>query len=318
MVAGLSDISGGGIILAGGEILLDPVREPVLYPAIAQLREKYKQHGGVELIVQTTGDILNDRTVRELLARDVDVISVSGMDAYHKGLEEDSARERLRRRLETIFRGVGMSEWVPAPERQAGARVAIQGFGAVGKHAARFLSQKNAILMAASDSAGTLVDDSGLDVAALIALKDAGRPLHHHSSGRKLDGNAILDVECDIWIPAARPDVVRADNVNRLKTRLMPQGANIPCTPEAEKILHERGVLIIPDFIANAGGIICAATEYRGGTEHTAFDDIDKRIRSNTRDVIEESRRTDSLPRVAALGLARRRLHDAMQTRRWR
>ena len=112
----------GRIILAGGEILLDPVREPVLYPAIAQLRDKYKQQGGVELIVQTTGDVLSDRIVRELLARDVDVISVSGMDAYHKGLEEESARERLRRKLEAIFRAEGMREWVPAPERQAGAR----------------------------------------------------------------------------------------------------------------------------------------------------------------------------------------------------
>ena len=75
----------------------------------------------------------------------------------------------------------------------------------------------------------------GLDVSALIALKDSGRPLRDHPRGQKLDKDAILDVECDIWIPAARPDVVRADNVHRLKTRLMPQGANIPCTPDAEK-----------------------------------------------------------------------------------
>ena len=72
-----------------------------------------------------------------------------------------------------------------------------------------------------------------IDVAALIALKDAGRPLRDYPHGRKLDVDAIIDVDCDIWIPAARPDVVRADNVARLKTRLMPQGANIPCTAEA-------------------------------------------------------------------------------------
>lgn len=199
-----------------------------------------------------------------------------------------------------------------------GARVAVQGFGAVGKHAARFLAENGAVLVAASDTGGTLVDPSGLDVGALIALKAAGRSLHEHGRGQKRDADAILDVDCDIWIPAARPDVVRADNVGRLKTRLIPQGANIPCTLDAEKVLHERGVLVVPDFIANAGGVICAVVEHRGGTEKSAFDQIDERIRCNTRLVLEESRRDKSLPRAAAMALAERRVRAAMQTRRWR
>ena len=199
-----------------------------------------------------------------------------------------------------------------------GARVVVQGFGAVGKHAARFLAQKGAVLVGASDTSGTLVHAAGLDVGALIALKDAGRPLRDHARGEKLDVDAVLDIDCDIWIPAARPDVVHGGNVGRLKTRLMPQGANIPCTPEAEKALHERGVLVVPDFIANAGGVICAATEYRGATERAAFEHIDDRIRANTRCVLEESRRSGKAPRVAALALAEQRVRAAMQTRRWR
>jgi glutamate dehydrogenase (NAD(P)+) len=199
-----------------------------------------------------------------------------------------------------------------------GARVAVQGFGAVGKHVARFLAQKGTILVAASDSGGTLVDPRGLDVAALIALKEAGRSLHEHPRGDKRGADAILDVPCDIWIPAARPDVVRAENVHRLQCRLMAQGANIPCTAEAEQALHARGVLVLPDFIANAGGVICAATEYRGGTERMAFDEIDARIRANTRAVIEHSRRAGILPRAAAVALAERRLREAIATRRWR
>jgi glutamate dehydrogenase/leucine dehydrogenase len=143
-------------------------------------------------------------------------------------------------------------------------------------------------------------------------------PLRDHPQGQKLDADAVLDVDCDIWTPAARPDVVRADNVDRLKTRLMAQGANIPCTPEAEIALHKRDVLIIPDFIANAGGVICAATELQGGTERAAFDSIDQRIRTNTRLVIEESRRTGNLPRVAAIALAMLRVQEATATRRWR
>jgi len=198
------------------------------------------------------------------------------------------------------------------------ARVAAQGFGAVGKHAARFLGQKGAVLVAASDTGGTVADPSGLDIEALIALKETGRALRDHDKGTKLPADAIIDVDCDIWIPAARPDVIRADNVSRLRTRMMPQGANIPCTPEAEKTLHDRGVLVVPDFIANAGGVICASIEYQGGTQRAAFDSIDEQIRVNTRAVLEESRSTKTLPRTVALALAERRVRAAMQTRRWR
>jgi glutamate dehydrogenase (NAD(P)+) len=83
-------------------------------------------------------------------------------------------------------------------------------------------------------------------------------------------------------------------------------------------VLHERGVLIVPDFIANAGGVICASIEYRGGTQRAAFDYIDERIRTNTRLVLEESRRSGTLPRAAALALAEARVREAAETRRWR
>jgi glutamate dehydrogenase/leucine dehydrogenase len=199
-----------------------------------------------------------------------------------------------------------------------GARIAVQGFGAVGKHAARFLAEKSAVLVAASDTHGTLADPSGLDIARLIALKQAGHPLHSHDKGKKLTADAILDVDCDIWIPAARPDVVRADNVGRLRARLVPQGANIPCTAEAEQALHARGVVVVPDFIANAGGVICAAGEYRGSTQQAVFDTIDERIRANTREVLDRSRRDQILPRAAALAMAEQRVRAAMQLRRWR
>jgi glutamate dehydrogenase (NAD(P)+) len=198
-----------------------------------------------------------------------------------------------------------------------GARVAVQGFGAVGKHAARFLADKGAVLIGASDTSGTLSDPSGLDVAALIAFKGQGRSLRDYPHGQKLDADAILDIACDIWIPAARPDVLRADNVARLKAKLVPQGANIPCTPEAELILHQRGILTVPDFIANAGGVICAAIEYQGGTQQAAFDYIDDRIRANTCLVLEDSRKSGDIPRRAALALAERRVRAAMRTRRW-
>ena len=82
--------------------------------------------------------------------------------------------------------------------------------------------------------------------------------------------------------------------------------------------MHARGVLVVPDFIANAGGVICAAIEYHGGMQSAAFASVDERIRMNTRLVVEESRRSGHLPRAAALELAERRVRAAAATRRWR
>jgi glutamate dehydrogenase (NAD(P)+) len=199
-----------------------------------------------------------------------------------------------------------------------GARVAVQGFGAVGKHAARFLAEKGCVLVACSDSSGTLSSSQGLDVAALIAAKEAGRAVTEFPQGVKGGVDAIIDVPCEIWIPAARPDVLNRDNVDRLKARIVAQGANIPCTAEAEAALEARGVLILPDFVVNAGGVICAVAEYHGGSESSAFASIEEKIRRNTTQVIEESRRAGTSTRQAATSLALTRVHNAERARRWR
>ncbi|WP_198373577.1 Glu/Leu/Phe/Val family dehydrogenase [Roseomonas rosulenta] len=199
-----------------------------------------------------------------------------------------------------------------------GARVAVQGFGAVGRHAARELAARGAVLVAASDSAGTVSDPDGLDVAALSALKLSGGALRDHAAGRRGTPDDILPVPCDIWIPAARPDVVRGDNVALLNTRLVAQGANIPFTPEAEVALHARGVPVLPDFIANAGGVICAAVEYAGGSEAEALARIVERIRRNTAEVLDEAASRRTTPRAAAVALAERRIRQAMALRRFR
>lgn len=199
----------------------------------------------------------------------------------------------------------------------AGARVAIQGFGAVGKHAARFLVEQGAVLVAAADSQGTVHDPGGIDVAQLSALKESGNSVLDFPGGAKFDRDAVIGVECDIWIPAARPDVVHEDNAALLNARLVLQGANIPFTRGAEKLLHERGVLCVPDFIANAGGVICAAMEYQGASQSAAFDAIAEKIRENTAEVLEKVARQGMLPRDAAMELAVTRIKKAMSCRRW-
>jgi glutamate dehydrogenase (NAD(P)+) len=114
-----------------------------------------------------------------------------------------------------------------------GAKVPVQGFGAVGRHAASFLADKGALLVAASDSKGAIADPDGLDIEKLDALKAEGKSVVDHHGSKKIDD--MVGVECDIWIPAARPDVLREENVDRLKARLVLQGANIPATPGAEQ-----------------------------------------------------------------------------------
>jgi len=197
------------------------------------------------------------------------------------------------------------------------ARFVVQGFGAVGKHATRFLCAAGAIPIAVSDSAGTIYNPDGLDVDALIALKSAGKSVTEYGAGEKRNGDAIIDIECDIWIPAARPDVIHEGNVNRLNTKMVAQGANIPITYAAEKILHQKGILNLPDFIANAGGVICAATEYQGAGEAAAFAAIEEKLRRNMREVLETAQQEQILPRDAALAMARRRVEQAMSHRRW-
>ena len=218
--------------------------------------------------------------------------------------------------------GFGLAVAAEAAQRLGGpalkgARVAVQGFGSVGQHAARFLADKGAVLVAAADSQGTLVGRDGLDVAKLLELKRAGRSVTDYTGGQKLEPGAIVAVDCDIWIPAARPDVIDMRNVARLKARLVLQGANIPVTAEAEAELHKRGVLAVPDFIANAGGVICAAVEYRGGTEAQAFQTIAEKIRVNTTAVLEDALKSGAMPRQAAVALARRRVEAAMTYRRF-
>ena len=198
-----------------------------------------------------------------------------------------------------------------------GARLVVQGFGAVGKHSARFLAEKGVILVGVADSKGAISNPDGLDLDTLLTMKAEGRSVMEYPKGRQLKRDAVIGIDCDIWIPAARPDVVHGENVDQLKTRLVVQGANIPFTYDAEKILHERGILTIPDFIANAGGVICGAMEYQQINQSMAMQVIEEKIRANTMQVLEQAKHKDIPPRDAALQLATERLERAMATRRW-
>ena len=198
-----------------------------------------------------------------------------------------------------------------------GATVAMQGFGAVGKHAARFFEERGSVLVAAADYSGAVHNSDGLDVAALAEHVENGGRITDFEGGERLQREAIVGIECDILVPAARPDVIRADNQATVKAKLIVPGANIGVTEKAEAMLHKRGVLCVPDFIANAGGVICGAVEYSGGTEAQVFPIIDEKIRGNTAEMLERMKRERILPRKAAIAMARERVEAAMQYQRF-
>ena len=197
-----------------------------------------------------------------------------------------------------------------------GARVVVQGFGNVGTHTARYLSERGAILVAASDLDGTVIDPKGLDIEKLAEIKHETHRVTDYPSPQKLPRDGFIDVPCDIFVPAARPDTIDETNVARLDCKMVLQGANIPVTPKAERILHDRGVLSVPDFVANAGGVICASVEYHGGTQRRAFESIEDKVSENTREVLELARTHSQMPVEAAMALAKRRVAEAMAYRR--
>jgi glutamate dehydrogenase (NAD(P)+) len=198
-----------------------------------------------------------------------------------------------------------------------GSRVAIQGFGSVGRAAAKFFSERGAILVAASDTRGAIYSKDGLDVNKLIEIKMNKEAVKYYAGGTSIGIEELFSVDCDILIPAATPDVIHEDNAYTIKAKLLLQGANIPATMAAEEILMERGILSVPDFIANAGGVIMAAMEYEKKTEKEAFEAISSKIKKNTYLMLENAKREKILPRIAAEKLAREKVLEAMRYREY-
>jgi glutamate dehydrogenase (NAD(P)+) len=196
----------------------------------------------------------------------------------------------------------------------AGATLVIQGFGNVGAHAAQFLVRQGMKLIAVSDSGGAIHDPSGLSLPPLLACKAQSQSVVTLPGAKEIPAEELLALPCDLLVPAARPDVIHEGNAGRVRAKVIIEGANIPLTEAAEGQLHRRGVLVIPDIVANAGGVICAAVEYAGGSERGALQRIGTTLRENTKLLLAKIRNgTD--PRAAAMALAEERVREAMSYR---
>jgi glutamate dehydrogenase (NAD(P)+) len=196
------------------------------------------------------------------------------------------------------------------------ARVVIQGFGAVGWHAARLLAERGATILAVSDSQGATRNPGGLDVEALRVHKVAAGSVAGFSGGAAVPRDDIIGFDCELLVPAAQPDVVTTANAGQISASVILQGANIPITVQAEAQLAERGVLCVPDVVANSGGVICAAAEYRGAGHAEAFAEIEEKIRDTTAELLDRIRPGALTPRAAADQMAHERLRRALALRR--
>ena len=142
------------------------------------------------------------------------------------------------------------------------ARVAIQGFGNVGGVAGRLFAEAGARVVAVQDHGGTIYQASGLDVPALLAHVASRGTVAGFESAEVIENDKFWDVDCDILIPAALEQQLTGANAGRIKARLVIEGANGPTTPEADDIFQERGILVLPDVIANAGGVTVSYFEW--------------------------------------------------------
>lgn len=202
-------------------------------------------------------------------------------------------------------------------ETLEGQRVAIQGFGNVGSRLAHLLAARGAKLVAVSDSSGGIRDEAGLDVAALSLHKAAGGAFAEFPAAELISNDELLELDCDVLAPCALGQVLTAANAARVRARIVAEGANGPTTPEADAILEQGGVLVIPDVLANAGGVVVSYFEWVQGLQELFWraEEVDARLREIMVKAFWETwalheQRRLSL-RLAAYGLAVTRVAEA-------
>ena len=200
-------------------------------------------------------------------------------------------------------------------------RVAVQGFGNVGSFLAKFLAEDGATVIAVSDSVAGLYNPKGVDVQAAIAHKRETGALTGFRGAEAISNDDLLLLDCDVLAPCALEQVITEANASQVKAKIIVEGANGPITPAADDILEDKGVLVLPDILANAGGVVVSYFEWVQGLQEYFWKEAEVNAKLNdivTRAFNEtwstmESRATSM--RLAAYGLAVRRVAEATTTR---
>ena len=205
--------------------------------------------------------------------------------------------------------------------RLDGTRVAVQGFGNVGSNLARLLADEGARVVAISDSTGGVANPYGIDVPAAIAHKGEHGVLTNLPGTEGITNDELIEFDCDVLAPCALEQVVNDENAGSVRARIVAEGANGPLTPDADEILEEKGVLVLPDVLVNAGGVVVSYFEWVQGLQEYFWKEYEVNAKLN--DIIvrafEETWQTrerfDTSMRMAAYGLAVQRVSEATTTR---
>lgn len=193
-------------------------------------------------------------------------------------------------------------------------RVAIEGFGNVGWFVAKFVAEASGKVVAVSDSRGVMYNEKGFNFEKLAKTKAEKATVTAYGQGKILPSSEIIAVDCDVLVTAAIPDLIKDSDVHKVKASIIIEGSNIPMSMNAEQHFHGSGVLVVPDFVANAGGVISSWVEYIGKDKDFMFKTVQERIVRNTEEVLSRSKKENRAPRTVAEMIAKERVLKSCKT----
>ncbi|MGD8566565.1 MAG: Glu/Leu/Phe/Val dehydrogenase [Gammaproteobacteria bacterium] len=222
-------------------------------------------------------------TYKHLHPDDINYIAcVTGKPVEYGGIQgrTEATGRGVQYALQEFFRHADSVEQAGLTPGLGGKRIVMQGLGNVGYHAAKFLSEEDdAKIIAIIDSSGAVINEEGLSVENVYRHKMEHKTLDGYPDGRfENDGARVLETDCDILIPAAVEGQIHRENASRIKCRLIVEAANGPVTFEADEILRQRGVQVLPDAYANAGGVVVSYFEWIQNISHIRFGRMQRRF----------------------------------------
>jgi glutamate dehydrogenase (NAD(P)+) len=191
----------------------------------------------------------------------------------------------------------------------AGSSAAIEGFGKVGRTVAELLASAGVRVVAISTSRGAIVDSRGLDVQRLseLAARSGSEIVDRYPEAERIERSLLVELPVDLLAPCARHDSVHAANADRISARVVCAGANNPVTPEAERILWQKGVLCLPDFVTNAGGVLGGTMEFAGVNPRGIAAFVERTFSARVDELVAEADRRGVTPRQIAEPIALQR-----------
>ncbi|MFA7576961.1 MAG: Glu/Leu/Phe/Val dehydrogenase [Candidatus Muiribacteriota bacterium] len=228
-------------------------------------------------------------------------------------------------RVQATGRGVRFAAEVAAKNKgldMKGARLIVQGFGNVGSVAADLMvNECGCKLVGASDVYGGIYDPNGLDVKKLVELVKRERTIKNYQGGQRMTNEEIIEQECEILSPCALENVITSKNADRIKAKLIVEGANGPTTPDADTVLNSKGIWVVPDILANSGGVIVSYFEWVQNIDHYYWpedrvnNELKVKMFQNTQAVIDMAKEYKTDLRTGAYMIAMERVADAIKVR---